>query len=200
MSSGGGLPPDVKGKPFMDWNWVIILARVLSYIIGIVALFVVPANRKPGEATAWLMLILLAPFLGAILFLLLGSPKLSRRRRAEQHAMDDRIKHLVADAAQVPELRAIINPPIPARCDLVGHLNANLGGMPALAGNTVELLADYNGAIDRIVTAIDGAQHYVHVEYFEFADDATGGRVVLIFFLSYIPNIGIIVLDSCMVN
>jgi cardiolipin synthase len=57
----------------MDWNWVII-ATALSYVIGIVALFVVPHNRKPGEATAWLMLIFLAPFLGAILFLLLGSP------------------------------------------------------------------------------------------------------------------------------
>jgi len=66
----------------MDWNWVIIVGA-LSYAIGIVALFAVPANRKPGEATAWLMLILLAPFLGAILFLLLGSGMLLDRLLVE---------------------------------------------------------------------------------------------------------------------
>jgi len=50
-----------------DWDWVII-TTALSYVIGIVALFVVPHNRKPGEATAWLLLIFLAPFLGRSYF------------------------------------------------------------------------------------------------------------------------------------
>ena len=161
----------------MDWNWVIIVGA-LSYAIGIAALFVVPANRKPGEATAWLMLILLAPILGAILFLLLGSPKLSRWRRTQQRAMDDQIKQAVAQAALLPELRAIIDPPIPPPYEPTVRLTANLGGMPALAGNSVELLSDYDGAIDRIVADIDAAQHYVHVEYFRFADDRIGARVI----------------------
>ena len=64
----------------MQWNWITVL-DILSYLIGIWALFTIPANRKPGEATAWLLLIFLAPILGAALFLLLGSPKLSRWRR-----------------------------------------------------------------------------------------------------------------------
>ena len=63
----------------MDWNWVIV-AGALSYVIGIVALFVVPANRKPGEATAWLMLIFLAPFLGRSCFSCSAAP--SSRARA----------------------------------------------------------------------------------------------------------------------
>jgi cardiolipin synthase len=161
----------------MDWNWVII-AGALSYVIGIVALFVVPANRKPGEATAWLMLIFLAPFLGAILFLLLGSPKLSRDRRAQQRAMDERIKRIVAEVVQVPELRPIVDPLVPARHESFVRLNAHLGGMPAIAGSAVELLCDYDGAVDRIVADIDGARHFVHVEYFMFADDRIGARVI----------------------
>jgi cardiolipin synthase len=48
--------------------------------------------------------------------------------------------------------------------------------MPALAGNTVELLADYVSAVDRIVSDIDDAQR--HVEYFMFADDRIGERVI----------------------
>jgi cardiolipin synthase len=161
----------------MDWNW-IRLAGTLSYLIGIIALFIIPANRKPGEATAWLLLMFLAPFLGVILFLLLGNPKLSGWRRSQQRMMNERIERLAEDAQQRPALEPIVDPPIPARYAPLVNLNANLTGMPAMAGNTVELFTDYVGAVDCIVKDIDGAQHYVHLEYFMFADDAIGGPVI----------------------
>src|SRR5512145_62297 len=97
----------------MGWNWITIIGA-LSYLIGILALFIIPANRKPGEATAWLLLIFAAPFLGAILFLLLGSPKLSQWRRDQQRAMNERIKDFAEDAEQIPELRRVVDPPLPA--------------------------------------------------------------------------------------
>jgi len=161
----------------MEWNWVTILG-LLSYLIGILALFIIPANRKPGEATAWLLLIFLAPILGAILFLLLGSPKLSRWRREQQRAMNRRIKNLAEEAEQIPGLAPLVDPPLPARYEPFVDLIARLSGMPVMTGNTVELLADYVGAVDRIVQDIDAAQRYVHLEYFMFADDKIGAPVI----------------------
>jgi cardiolipin synthase A/B len=161
----------------MNWNWISI-AGALSYLIGIVALFVIPNNRKPGEATAWLLLIFLAPILGAILFLLLGNPKLSRWRRDQQRAMNARIKHLAADAEQNPDLRMLVDPMVPPRYEPFVRLCFQLSGMPLLAGNTVELYSDYEGAVNCIVKDIDAAQAYVHLEYFMFADDAIGRPVL----------------------
>jgi len=161
----------------MEWNWITIF-RVLSYLICFVALLIIPANRKPGEATAWLMLIFLAPFVGLILFLLLGSPKLSKWRRDQQRAMNERIKDFAEEAEQKPELRPVVDPPLPARFEPHAHLIAQLTGMPVMAGNTVELLSDYVGAVDRIVRDIDAAKRFVHIEYFMFADDTIGRRVI----------------------
>lgn len=161
----------------MDVNWIAV-ASVLSYIIGIAALFVIPANRKPGEATAWLLLIFLAPFLGLILFLLLGSPELSKWRRDQQKAMNKRIEDLAEDAGNIPGLRDLVDPPVPARYQPLVHLNAQLSGMPVTAGNTVELLTDYVGAVERIVQDIDAAQSYVHLEYFMFYKDKIGKPVL----------------------
>jgi cardiolipin synthase len=161
----------------MNWNWIQI-AGVLSYLIGIVALFVIPANRKPGEATAWLLLMFVAPILGLILFLLLGSPKLSQWRREQQRAMNDRIKHLAEEVEQIPELRSIVDPPVPARYEPIVNLNAHLSGLPLLGGNAVELFTDYVGAVDHLVRDIDGAQRYIHLEYFMFADDTIGAPVI----------------------
>ena len=167
----------------MEWNWITIFGAlaslgVFSYLVGILALFFIPANRKPGEATAWLLLIFLAPILGAILFLLLGSPKLSKWRREQQQHMNERIKEFAEDAGQIPELSPIVDPPLPARFEPHVNLIAQLTGMPAMAGNTVELLPDYAGAVDRIVRDIDAAKRYVHLEYFMFADDQIGSRVL----------------------
>ena len=161
----------------MEWNWITILGA-LSYFIGVLALFFIPANRKPGEATAWLLLIFLAPVLGAVLFLLLGSPKLSGWRRQQQRAMNERIKEFAEEAEQTPALAPIVDPPLPARYEPHVSLIAQLTGMPVMAGNTVELLPDYVGAVDQIVRDIDAARRYVHLEYYMFADDTIGARVI----------------------
>ena len=161
----------------MQWNWLTILGA-LSYLIGILALFIIPANRKPGEATAWLLLIFVAPIVGAILFLLLGTPKLSKWRRDQQRAMNERFKELAEVAEQRPELRQIVDPPLPERYEPFVNLIAQLSGLPVMAGNTVELLHDYESAVDRIVKDIDAAHHFVHVEYFMFADDKIGAPVI----------------------
>src|SRR6266511_3612385 len=156
----------------------VIFAALLYYAICIVALFVIPVNRKPSSAIAWLMLIVGLPYLGVVLFLLLGSPKLTKRRRARQHTVDELIKRSVAEAKQQPELLPIFDATIPELYLPLVELNANLGGMPAFTGNTVELLPDYDGAVERIVQAIDRAQKYIHVDYYMFADDSTGSKVI----------------------
>lgn len=161
----------------MEWNWITVF-WLLSYLIGILALFIVPANRKPGEATAWLLLIFLAPVLGALLFLLLGSPKLSKWRRDQQRAMNERIKDLAEEAEHQPELNPIVDPPLSPRFEPHVNLIAELTGMPVMAGNTVELLSDYVGAVDRIVQDIDAAKRFVHIEYFMFAADSIGTPVI----------------------
>ena len=161
----------------MEWNWITFF-WVLSYLIGILALFIIPANRKPGEATAWLLLIFLAPILGAVLFFLLGNPKLSKWRRDQQQHMNERIKEFAEEAEQTPALAPIVDPPLHPHFEPHVNLIAQLTGMPVMAGNTVELLPDYVGAIDRIVRDIDAAKRFVHLEYFMFADDKIGSRVI----------------------
>ena len=152
----------------MDWTNVATIAYLLSWVIFLVALYIIPRNRKPGEATAWLMVIFALPYLGFILFLIFGSPKLSKNRRAMQHTMSTKIGAAGARFQQQPELHALLNPPISERYAPFVQLSQNLGGMPAFGGNSVELLADYMGAVERIIAEIDGAQSYVHLEYFMF--------------------------------
>lgn len=156
-----------------DWSLIAVIAYGLSWIIFIGALFVVPRNRRPSAATAWLMLIFLLPYLGLLVFLLFGSPKLSRRRREQQRTMNRHLTDRAESVEEVPELAPLFAPPLPPRYAPFVQLSANLSGLPACTGNTVDLLPDYEGAIRAITEAVDRAQRFVHVEYYTLARDGT---------------------------
>src|SRR6476620_3218682 len=95
------------------WTLIATIAYVVEGVIILAALFVVPRNRRPGAATAWLMLVMGFPLVGLVLFWLIGSPKLSRRRRAQQRTMDGVLAREAArrDAAQ----ERVFDPPVSAR-------------------------------------------------------------------------------------
>jgi cardiolipin synthase len=90
----------------MRWNWATVrtIGWLAAWTIRLAALFVVPVNRKPSSATTWLMLIFLFPFVGLPVFLLIGSPKLSRHRRGQQHVLDEGIAHAVTYLRQQPDM------------------------------------------------------------------------------------------------
>src|SRR5215831_8332114 len=125
---------------FFNWATISALLGVLGWLIAIAMLFIVPVNRKPSSATAWLLLIFILPYFGLILFLLLGSPKLPKWRRAEQHNMSERISKAFSEAKTQPELAPILEPEILPRYEPFVKLNTSLASMPALGGNAIELL------------------------------------------------------------
>jgi len=129
---------------------IVVTGFILDWTIRIGALFVVPKNRKPSSATAWLMLILLLPFLGLIIFILLGSPKLNKKRRNMQKHMDNTIAKILKEEESKHHFSEIIVGENNDRYGSFIKLNENLSGFPAFSGNKIELLSDYNGAIDAI--------------------------------------------------
>lgn len=149
---------------------------LLHVLVVAVALVVVPVNRKPSSATAWLLLITIAPLIGVVIFLLIGSPRLPPRRRRLQWQMSELIAGAIDRADDDPVVAALLAPPIPALAQPHAALAQHLGGMPPFAGNCVELLHEYDAIIARMAHEVDAAQQYVHVEFYIVAlDAATAG-------------------------
>ncbi len=154
------------------WPWIALTLTVVTWIIPFLMLFVVPANRKPSSATAWMLLIFAFSWLGLILFILIGSPKLSNRRIALQKEINGYIKDIVAQAQADPEMRPLLAPEIPARYQPFVDLSTALGALPATAENGVEILTDYDAILARIAADIDMAQRFVHIQFYILIADA----------------------------
>lgn len=65
--------------PPITWTTTLgTIVLVIGIILRLLALGVIPGNRKPSTGMAWLLLIMFEPFSGFALFLLLGRTRLGR--------------------------------------------------------------------------------------------------------------------------
>lgn len=143
---------------------------VLQIAIVLAALFVLPRGRRPQTAMAWVILIVVLPFLGLVLFLLFGRTSVGRSRRRGQEEVNRAIVGAVARQSPTGD---------PGRpLDDVDRgftvLNQNLSGLPMTYGNRLELHPDYRETIQAMADAVASASRYVHVEFYIAAwDDVT---------------------------
>lgn len=146
---------------------------IVDWVIRISALFIVPRNRKPTAGMAWLLLIFFFPTLGALVFLIIGNPKLPKKRRQAQATSDKVISKLLAEFREKHRSTELLNVQAPKKYQRLAKLSESLSGLPVFGGNTVEVLTEYDETIRRIAEDIDAAEHYVHLEYFIIVLDET---------------------------
>ncbi|HEY3547000.1 MAG TPA: PLDc N-terminal domain-containing protein, partial [Propionicimonas sp.] len=96
--------------------------------VRLIALMVIPVNRRPSSAMAWLLAIFLIPYVGIIAFLMIGNPKLPKRRREQQREINGMLEVLTRDT---PELE---QEPGQEWVGSIARLNRNLGSLPMIGG------------------------------------------------------------------
>jgi len=153
------------------WSTAFLVAE---WVIRLVMLAYVPYRRSPNAARAWLLLIFLEPVVGVVLYAIFGRaylPKwrIERQRRSSAYLRARR------DAAPPGLLAA--GPTLEPRFQQAVQLAEKLADFPMVPGNALELIDDYQGAIDRLVADIDGASLHVHLLYYIFEPDRTGRQV-----------------------
>jgi cardiolipin synthase A/B len=149
--------------------WAPLILYLAELTIKIVALGTIPGNRRPSSSIAWLLLIVVTPILGLVIFLLIGSPFV-RGRRAKVQAEANQV--ITERTAEIPDL-----PPgadIPVGVDSLFRLNRRLSRLPCVTGVSHGLFGEYNASIQAMTDAVNEATTRVHVEYFiAIWDDTT---------------------------
>ena len=146
--------------------WLSVFFLLADLAIRIVVLGVIPGNRRPTTAMAWLLCIFFLPYVGLLLFLMFGNFRLSRRRREAQDAVNLRILEGTRDvAALVPVYNG------PAWVKSAIELNQNLGYFPALGGNSVQLIEGYRESLDAMADEVGRATNFVNAEFYIMSSD-----------------------------
>jgi cardiolipin synthase len=128
-------------------------------------------RRLPvGVSLAWLAIILIFPFAGAIIYLLVGEYRLGRRRarRAAAYRETCRGPSGPGPSADRVDLAAL-GPGDAALARLAGSAL----GAAVLPGNRLELQENADAAFPALIADIDRARRYCHVEFYIWSP---GGR------------------------
>ncbi|MCD4728473.1 MAG: PLDc N-terminal domain-containing protein, partial [Pirellulales bacterium] len=135
---------------------------------------IVLRKEKPTTCLAWLAIVFFEPWIGLVLYLLIGENRLGRRRLARRQR--HRLRLQTSDYPQV-ESDHVVDPGETDNFSVLVHLAEHVGGLPVVAGNSISLMSDTDEVIERLIAEIDAARHHVHLLFYIFQDDEVGRRV-----------------------
>ncbi len=152
-------------------NWLFFL--LCLYLLQ-TALLLVLENRRPDKALAWMVILLVLPVAGLVLYYFL----------ARQYRHKRRIKQLPRGAwerlqREMDQLSDLYRPgqeetrEIGKAPRLLGLLG-NLPGAPITTGNTVEFYHEGKELFPALLEAMDRAEDHIHMEYYIIRDDRIG--------------------------
>jgi cardiolipin synthase len=154
----------------INWSLVYLCSE---WAIRIIMLVYVPQRRSAAASRTWLLLIFLLPWPGLFIYAVFGRIYVSKRRIGRQIRASH---HIRAVQAQM-RVRSYTRPELPADANAIVTFATRLGDFEPFGGNQVELLTDYDGAINRLLSDIEQARYHVHLLYYIFGDDNTGHKV-----------------------
>lgn len=149
-------------------QWLTSIFVIVEYVMKIIAIGVVPENRRPSSSSAWLLLILFLPVVGFPLYWLIGSPWVRGRRQKIQEQSDEVIKRHTEGLPLVPE-GAHASPAL----ERILHMNRDLTSMPCMTGEVLGMHGEAAETYSSMAEAVDRALRYVHVEFYIMAWDDT---------------------------
>ena len=155
-SSLGGVRRAVPLWLSYVYNWLFseFLTR-LGFLLALVLMAgLLRQRRSPSSTIAWLLVILMLPYLGVPLYIMFGGRKIKRMAQRKQP-----IFHHAAKANEGDE------------CGTVDRLLASYGVPPATAGNRVDLITSGVDAYQRLMRLIEQARSTIHITTYILGHD-----------------------------
>jgi cardiolipin synthase len=155
-------------------SWLLVYIAVGWAIrLGMVPT-VLRRQMAPGASVAWLGIVFLHPYIGVVLYGLVGESRLGPRRAARSQQIIARIR----DPQRHPGVMQHRADPDhgPSYQPMVQQAE-KISDMPVLGSNSVDFFDDTKAFVDKLVADIAAAQQTVHLLYYIFFDDETGRRV-----------------------
>lgn len=159
------------------WGNALFIADVSLRVVMFVV--VVSHRKRPVPTTlAWLVLVLALPFIGAILYLMVGEIRLGARRLREYRVLTTEVEPLAIARWWEQGLTARSPFSRDGNFDSIARDATALGGFPPLIGNRLELLGDTDELLRRITRDIDGSTTFVQMMFYIWMDGGIANDVV----------------------
>lgn len=157
----------------MDWshifqNLLSVIYDLLYFgvIIGTIIVIILD-NRNPVKTIAWVLILLLFPYLGLAFYFFFG-----RSTRHERIISKKRYNRLMKRPME--EFLTQESFHLPADQFKVAQLFKNTNQALPFEGNDVEIFTDGYHMLQALIRELSKAKQHIHLQYYIFEDDAVG--------------------------
>jgi len=143
----------------------------VTVVVSLTLRIMLRNDLSPSARLAWIIVLILVPVFGTIVYFLFGEVNLGRRARAMQRTIRDEVQRSAgAIMGRAETLHTDIKPQfLPAF-----SYAASINGFYPVTGNTAELMADAGDTRRRMLADIEGATDHVNALYYIWLTDRTG--------------------------
>lgn len=151
-------------------NHLILIFQILYVATALGTMIVVISeNRNPLKTISWVLILLLLPLVGLIIYYFFGED--SRKQRLISNKM---YKKLNRRSIGRKELLETLNPPNEYK-GLVNLLN-RLKSSPLYGGSSVKFYSDGVSKFEDLFAELEKAEKHIHIQYYIFLDDEVGRK------------------------
>ena len=159
-----------------QYSWITALVLVIDLVIrGGLSIRVIMRRRPVGVTMAWLSVVLVFPFLGAILYLLFGELRLGNRRAEWATRIHGPFVDWIKDQHDHYQVdwndQSAISEPL-------SRLAETAVQIPAVPENDLQLIDNWNAVFDALIADIDAAERTVHLCFYIWSNGGRADEVV----------------------
>ena len=158
------------------FNIIFISNFLLDILLILEMIFL--SKRKPERIIAWSVVMLILPFIGTLIYLLIGaglntfSRSKMKKFEISSKFYDENIKK------QIKTLKKNKDDIYPEEYKDLILLNLNNADSIYSTNNKVECFLDGKGIFESLKNDIENAKNNIHLEYYIFANDNTGKELI----------------------
>jgi len=157
------------------FSWAgLVAGGVHLLIVIVIGLRVLTRRRPPGSTAGWLLLVVVLPYGGALLYLLIGERPLGRRRARCALVLQAEAERWLADLA---ERSGDLSPGSIDNWPGIQRLADRAVGVQAMAGNQLQLLDDTEQVLQAMIADIGEAGHFCLLEFYIWNPGGTADEV-----------------------
>lgn len=164
---------------FLSLTDILWIAGLLFYLLVIAynTLVLLRENRDPEITLAWVLVLLLLPLIGLIIYLNFGRNYrkvkiFSRKGLTDLKRMDELSQNQIKDLSNV----LFDNRQIQKKLNIIKLLLNNSKAL-LTAKNQVQILHNGQATFEAILEALSHARSHIHLEYYVYEDDNIGNQI-----------------------
>ncbi|WIV12622.1 cardiolipin synthase [Proteiniborus sp. MB09-C3] len=161
-------------------NWFVPTLSILLVLNVFLAFILIFLERKDPSATwAWLMVLLLVPYLGFILYLTLGQ-NLSRQKIFDTKTEEDQMigKVLLEQMSYIQNNEIVFNDEEMINYQDMIRMQLISDDSIFTQDNEVEIFTDGNEKFAALLDSIEKANDHIHMLYYIIKNDSLGKKIV----------------------